>query len=115
MSDFLEMPNSAAEKSSVAEPSTEGAARVRAESLTGIRLRDTKTGKFVASPSLVTKKFNIKAFKGLGEATAAGVLAGFVANQLPQNKKTWGQTTKKVEQKLDPKLSVTLKKKPDKA
>jgi hypothetical protein len=102
---FLEMPNSAAE-SSADEVLTEGGSPARTESLTSIRLRDVKTGKFVAGAGLVTKRFNLRSLQGLGEATAAGVAAGFIANQLPQNRRTWRGQKKK----LDKDLSVGLKK-----
>lgn len=51
MTEFLEMPNLG-----VAEESSDRS-RVRAEDLTGIRLRDVRTGRFVAGAGLVTKSF----------------------------------------------------------
>lgn len=101
-SDFLEMPNG------VTEDSVDQS-RVRAEDLTGIRLRDVKTGKFVAAPTLVAKKLSPTTFKGLFEGIAAGSIGGIVANQFPQNRRD----SKKSLKKLDPKLSVTLQKKPE--
>jgi hypothetical protein len=54
---FLDMPNfSVAEESSPDEVTTEDGSRARAENLTGIRLRDVKTGQFVAGAGLVTKR-----------------------------------------------------------
>jgi hypothetical protein len=58
----------------------------------------------------VSKKFSLTGFKGVAEGVTAGSIGGIVANQFPQNRTSSKKSLKKVE-KLDPKLSVTLKKK----
>lgn len=87
MTDFLEMPG-----------------MMPTENLAQVRLRDVHTGRFVASPSLVYKKMSASSvFEGI----MAGSIGGVIANQVPQNRRS----SKKALKKLDPKMSVTLKRK----
>jgi hypothetical protein len=91
---FLEMPNfSVAEESSPEEVVTDSGSRARAENLTGIRLRDVKTGQFVAGAGLVTKRGSLveKPHK-----TAEGYFE-------------WRRNRKRL-QKLEDDMSVTLRK-----
>jgi hypothetical protein len=98
---FLEMPNSASEESSAEEVVTEGGSPARVERLTAVRLRDLHTGRFVAAPSLVTKSFSLR---GATETVFGGTA------DVGNSRRVWRRTKKKVTA-LDPKLSVTLKKK----
>jgi hypothetical protein len=80
----------------------------RSESLTSVRTRDLKTGRFVGAPTLVAKKLNLStSVKRIMEGTTAGVIGGVAANQFPQNQRS----TKKILKKMDPETTVTLKKK----
>lgn len=65
--------------------------RLRAEKLTAIRTRDLKTGRFVGSASLVTKKWSDRFFDGA-------------------TKDADYRKAKKKGQETDAKMSVTLKK-----
>jgi hypothetical protein len=87
MADFLEMPG-----------------MLPTEDLAKVRLRDVHTGRFVASPSLVYKKLSVSS---LFEGITAGSIGGVIANQVPQNRRS----SKKALKRLDPNLSVGLKKK----
>jgi hypothetical protein len=80
----------------------------RTESLTAVRTRDLKSGRFVGAPTLVAKKLNMTtSVKRIMEGTTAGVIGGVAANQFPQNQRS----TKKLLKKMDPETTVTLKKK----
>lgn len=107
---MLEMPNSVpSEDSSEEKVVTEGGAPARVERFTSLRVRDTKTGQFVAGPNphLIHKGW-ATALKNIGEASVAGIVGGTIANQIPQNNRSWRQNKKKLEDNL----SVTLKKIP---
>jgi hypothetical protein len=86
--DFLEMPGVFPEKD------------VRAELLTQLRTRDVKTGRFVGAPTLVAKNIGPAL-----ESASWAVPVGWLGIDRRKRKKQ-----QKV--KMDPKLSVTLKKKP---
>jgi len=90
---FLEMPNflSDEEAPEAGDPSAEP--RTRAEKLTSIRTRDLKTGRFVGSPSLVTKRWK--------DIFQSGVESGAEYRRLKKKKRG---------QEMDAKMSVTLKK-----
>lgn len=92
---FLEMPNGFGEESE--DPPAEG--RPQAEEITALRLRDRKTGRFVAGPGLIQKNVS-----SVLDAAAWSVPLGWLGVEKRKSRK------KKVEH-LDPKLSVTLKKK----
>lgn len=99
---MLEMPNSVPSE----EPDEKPVEGARVERFTTLRVRDTKTGQFVAGPNphLIHKNW----LKNVTEASVAGIIGGAVANQLPQNNHSWRANKKKLEENL----SVTLKKIP---
>lgn len=87
---FLEMPNFLSDEEAPETEDLSADHRLRAEKLTAIRTRDLKTGRFVGSPSLVTKKWSDRFFDG---ATGGA-----------------DRKVKKKGQEMDAKMSVTLKK-----
>jgi hypothetical protein len=105
---MLEMPNdSVGENSSAVTDETPPREPVRAERFTGLRVRDTKTGQFVAGPNphLVAKAFP---WKTAATGLLSGTVGGVIANQLPQNQKD----SRKLKKKLpDPSVTLTPKKK----
>lgn len=106
---FLEMPNAyAGDSSEEAEvtPTEEGN---QAERFTAIRVRDVKTGRFVAGPSLVAKALP-RSVTRIAEGATAGLIGGVIANQAPQNNRSWKTNRKKLK-KLEEDMSVKLVKK----
>lgn len=102
----LEMPNfGVGDNSSAVDEEEPPKMPVRTERYSGLRVRDTKTGQFVAGPNphLVAKGWR-SALGMLG----SGVAGGVIANQLPQNQKD----SRKIKRKLESDMSVTLQKKP---
>lgn len=96
---FLEMPNSAHEDLPAEEVKSEDGSRSRAEEITALRLRDVKTGRFVAGAGLITKGAPTSIF----ETASWSIPLGWLGVEKRKDRK------KKAH--LDPKLSVTLKKK----
>lgn len=103
------MPNGFSEDSSAESEATPTEDGNQAERFTAIRVRDVKTGRFVAAPSLVTKGMP-KSVTRIMEASTAGIIGGVIANQAPQNNRSW-KTNKKKLKKLEDDLSVKLVKK----
>lgn len=88
---FLEMPNFLSDEEASETEDLSADPRLRAEKLTSIRTRDLKTGRFVGSPSLVTKKWSDHFFDRATKGTDY-------------------RKAKKKGQEMDAKMSVTLKK-----
>lgn len=109
---FLEMPGTFTEDSSAEDDVTPREDGNQAERFTAIRVRDTKTGRFVAAPTLVAKKLSMpKGVTRIAEASTAGIIGGVIANQAPQNNRSWKTNKKRLKEHLDDDMSVKLVKK----
>ena len=90
----LEMPNDGVgENSSASGSSSETPTEVATENYSGVRVRDTKTGRFVSGPN---PHLVVKDWKSAAGMVGAGAAGGVLANQIPQNTIDWKKQRRKL-------------------